>query len=833
MSMNAFGRVIAGILAGIMIFIFPLQYIASSQEQIIDNHVHSITTEFVDEILLQGFLTKERYLNYINELDNTNRLYDVELIHSKPIIGYELGHNEADQVSKVSAGNKTEPIGGNIYTELSGEINNKKNQDQYQLLSTHVHTDACYNGDKHTHTSYGGSCYTYYNNQYWVNHTHTSSCYTSSHSHNSNCYTSRQCSGYITSSYTCSSCGRSFASSARVGARCGYYVNVLDCDIPVVNELTCTLGNGYWAGSSGYNLTCGKTAGSYYLNNTLVNSMCSKVVTGIIPTHGIQQVIQGEDIITTATATYLDGHIATVNCSSDYTGVVGNQAVKLTYAGVVQNAKTIGSVTCIMTIITEPKTLPEKLVVIPSSYSVNNGIEPTYEVKVIYDDGTYKIVTSDYVKTGFTKGAGRKEVTFTYTENEKLVSTTVAITVNRNTKTCINGHIYELDDYDSDHGCSICSETIKNVKIAPEYITVKKGSGLPIQLTVTYLDGFSQIIETGWTSNYDSNKLGNQLVTVIYKEKSAYVSVIVVENFSCLICGTEYEAEVDGSDPGCPICSKKVVSLKATPDTKEVPLGDALEIVVTATFLDGHSQVVNGWTSNFNSFKVGAQQVTIYYETITTTINATVLSENQTTCPICNTVYNPIQYPNGCPICSKKVMRIQASMRNGGNQVQIGSDLDIALILYYQDGHREYAYNDWNVEGYNPYQLGSQTIYITYQEYQTLLKIEVVNSIGKIICINGHEYYLNDNGSDPGCPYCMINNSEEIHEDYFRCIYTLEILKELNSNEIYYFSSGDYFTVSIIPKGQSYLDKLQSIFYTNITDKHKFSCGGMIYGTWF
>lgn len=825
--MNAFGRVIAGILAALMLFIFPLQYIAAGQEQIIDNHVHSITTEFVEEVLLQGYLTKDRYLYYINELEDTNRLYDVEFIHSKPIIGYKLGYyghdtnNEKNPVSKVRAVDKAD----------NDTI--VKNQIQFQLLSTHVHTDACYNGDKHTHSGYGGSCYTYYSNTYWVNHTHTSSCYTSSHNHNSSCYTNRHCSGYITSSYTCSSCGSAFASHASIGARCGYYVDVLNCNIPIVNVLTCTLGDGYWAGSSGYNLTCGKTAGSYYRGNTLVSPTCSQVVTSIIPTRGIQQIIQGDDILTTATATFLDGHVATVNCTSDYIGVVGNQAVNLSYNGIVYNAKTTGTVTCVMTIITEPKTLPEELVVTPSSYSVSNGSEPTYEVKVIYDDGTQKILTSDYVKEGFTKGAGKKVVTFTYTENNKTVSTSISFIVNRNIKTCMNGHVYELDDYDTDHGCPFCAETIKYIKVAPEYIIVKKGSSLPIQLTVTYLDGYSESIDTGWISDFDSNKPGNQLVTITYEGKSAYVSVTVIEDFICHICGTEYEANVDGIDPGCPICSKKVVSLKATPVTLELPLGDPLELEVTATYLDGHSEVVNGWTSNFNSFKGGVQQVTIYYETITTIINVTVLSQNQTICPVCNTVYNPLQYPNGCPVCSKKVVRIQASLRNGGSQVQIGSALDIAIIICYQDGHREYAYSDWNVDGYNPYQLGPQKINITYQEHQTLLNIEVVNSIRKTICTNGHEYYLNDDGSDPGCPYCMLDDSEEIHDDYFICIYTREILKELDNNEIYHFLCGDYFTVTIIPIGISYLDKLQSIFYSNITDKQKYSCGGVIYGTWF
>ncbi len=468
------------------------------------------------------------------------------------------------------------------------------------------------------------------------------------------------------------------------------------------------------------------------------------------------------------------------------------------------------------------------ITVTPSSYTVYNGSEPTYTVRANYTNNTSSILSSGYTKTGFTRGAGPKTVTFTYSENGITVSASVPIIVLRNLKTCVNGHTYELDDYNTDYGCPYCKQIIDSVHVAPEYITVEKGNSLNINITATYLDGHTIPITSGWTSNFNTNQIGNQLVTVTYEGKSAYVSVTVVETLICPICGTEYSPNEDGTDPGCPICSIKVISISATPATQIVPIGENITVEVIATYQDGHSAVVDDWTSNYNSHKIGLQNVTVFYKTLSTTITVIVESETQTTCPICGTVYSPIEYPYGCPSCSKIVVSIEAKLRNGGTQVQYGSELRLAVVLIYKDGHREIAYNDWSVEGYQAEVLGMQTLTVTYKELQTTLTIEVINSLSKTVCINGHVYYLNADGSDPGCPYCSIDGTTESSQDYFECFYTDTILEELYANGIYYFEAGDYITVTVIPKPFTFLDKLQNMFSMAASTETKYSYGGII-----
>jgi rubrerythrin len=370
---------------------------------------------------------------------------------------------------------------------------------------------------------------------------------------------------------------------------------------------------------------------------------------------------------------------------------------------------------------------------------------------------------------------------------------------------------------------------IKSISAAPEYIKVSKGSALPITVTATYMDEHTETV-TGWTSNYKSDQLGNQLVTVTYQGKITYVSVTVTSKLICPVCGTEYNPNPDGSNPGCPVCSKFIESITATPATQVVSFGEELKLQVEATFRNGNHAYVNDWSSDFNPFKIGTQNVTVIYGTVSTTVTAIVKSASQTTCPICGTTYNPIIYPNGCPICSNLITGITAKLKNGGTKVQFGSELDLAIILAYRDGHRVVTYNGWSVSGYQPYVLGNQNITVTYKEFRTTLAIEVVNTLSKKVCPNGHVYYLNEDGTDPGCPYCSDSKESNYSQNYKDCIYTDIILEVLYSTGIYYFNDGDGFTITVTQRPGSILGKLQNMF-TQTTDADiKYSYGGIVHG---
>ena len=87
--MDSFGRLIAIILAGILLFLYPLQYIAFNKSTISDNHIHSLTKELMEEVMYSGILTIDMYETYMKKLGTRKKNYEINLIHSKALIGYE------------------------------------------------------------------------------------------------------------------------------------------------------------------------------------------------------------------------------------------------------------------------------------------------------------------------------------------------------------------------------------------------------------------------------------------------------------------------------------------------------------------------------------------------------------------------------------------------------------------------------------------------------------------------------------------------------------------------------------------------------------------------
>ena len=90
-----------------------------------------------------------------------------------------------------------------------------------------------------------------------------------------------------------------------------------------------------------------------------------------------------------------------------------------------------------------------------------------------------------------------------------------------------------------------------------------------------------------------------------------------------------------------------------------------------------------------------------------------------------------------------------------------------------RDEHREFAHEGYIIEDFNPRELGLQTIRIIYKEFSVTIAVEVVNMLDTITCPNEHVYYKNNDGTDPGCPFCHIGNGLS-NISYFDITYTSE-----------------------------------------------------------
>ncbi len=651
-----------------------------------------------------------------------------------------------------------------------------------------------------------------------------------------------------------------------------------------------------YCGTYGTNYSCGLP-----LDTT---PDCDKVVTSITPTNPVQTVKKGESIITTATATYLDGHNEIVNCTSNFnTNQAGNQTVTLTYSGLVGNAKTTGTRTCTVNVTVIDKNL-EYITVVPSSITVRFMGTPYFTVTAYYSDGSSAIIPSGKYSTSTynTSISGKQSFVVAYTENgiiktawvdlyvDSLLSITPMpneVTVDKYTKTLpiwINanylytgsrglvsgftvsgynpavignqtatvsfydqwrtvtatvlvhvtplhnicsrcGNKYEMNPDDTDPGCSFCKGIVSGITVSPEEVEVTQGNSIPITVRAVYRDGTSKIV-TGWTSNYDPNKIGLQPVTIEYGGLAASIYVWVKEaEIACPICGTYYPA----SEGRCPVCREKINGIHVFPGEITVNQYENIVLEVTATYADEVSAPVTGWSIDRTSSTAGVFTATVSYSGFTAQVKLTVLSASSVTCPICGLVYDVGEYPNGCPVCSREITGIEAFLSSGSRLVQYGSVPGISVVLIFKDTHREIIETGYKTEGFNPFQMGEQTITVRYQEFSCTLDVKVVNTLETVTCPNGHVYYLNEDGSDPGCPFCGIAETVGL-VIFYDITYLPEILEELYTDGTYYFNQNNFLTVRVTKRDHSLVAKLQETSFKLVMlgRKRRFTYGGEV-----
>jgi Zn finger protein HypA/HybF involved in hydrogenase expression len=215
--------------------------------------------------------------------------------------------------------------------------------------------------------------------------------------------------------------------------------------------------------------------------------VCNQKVVSMLPTHPTQAVYVGEKLITTATATYMDGSTNVVICTTAY------------------NANT-----------------PATGVAVPISYT----------------DATGKTVTG-----------------------------IITLTVIPKIKTCINGHIYNLNVDGSDPGCPYCYNLLRSLSVAVPSsgrMTMYRNVAGSLEaegvgLRAVYLDGHVVYVYHGYVNNLDPDYVGIQTVTIGYKGLTTTLQVEIVRNKKkCEVCGLYYNLYIDDTDPGCPYCKAKV-----------------------------------------------------------------------------------------------------------------------------------------------------------------------------------------------------------------------------------------------------------------------------------
>lgn len=578
----------------------------------------------------------------------------------------------------------------------------------------------------------------------------------------------------------------------------------------------------------GINHGCEETASACKLleDNTPI---CNRVVISITATKPNQTVIQGGTIVTTATAIYLDGHKETVNCTSNFNAnTIGMQTVTLTCSGLVGNAKNRGTRTCTIAVIVNPNKVLTSINVSPEFQKIERYGAPYFTVEAYYSDGTSKTIGQDkYEVKGFNSSVvGEQNITVAVTENGMMKTASAIINVIALSKICsICNNPYNLNADDSDPGCPFCKDLVTGIIVSPETVEVEQGDPLPITVYAVYQNGSKAPVDR-WTCTYNPEAKGLQLVTVMYGGYGANITVWVKErNQICSVCETMYPI----SEDNCPVCASEVLSITVSPASLTVMQYEPIILTVTAHYANGTSNIVDDWSIDRSSAEEGEYIATIGYGAACGTISLTVISLSSVECMLCSTIYEPSKHPKGCPVCSNTIIGIEAYFSNGSKLVQQGASPNLVVVLVFQDEHRELIADGYILEDYDPYKLGSQAVKIRYEYHNTIIEVEVVNTVQMATCPKGHMYYIDDGDSDPACPYCSTTEEHEIVY-YYDITYINEILEVVYKEGIYYFDKGNLITVELTKNDKSALSKMQEMFFRTamLGVKKRFTFGGEV-----
>ena len=86
-------------LAAILMFIFPLMTVSSTQDDISQVAVQSLVAEFVNNAATKGKITQDDYNNFISKLYATANTYDVQLEHKIMTVNPNKGETNHEKNS--------------------------------------------------------------------------------------------------------------------------------------------------------------------------------------------------------------------------------------------------------------------------------------------------------------------------------------------------------------------------------------------------------------------------------------------------------------------------------------------------------------------------------------------------------------------------------------------------------------------------------------------------------------------------------------------------------------------------------------------------------------
>lgn len=704
--MDQHGHIIDIIIAIIIMFLFPLLYFGQKQDALIWTIAEMETASLGDEIRSKGYLTKERYSQYLENMSDTGLIYDITLEHSR--IMYEPEYrlrtpeeviNEQDSAytreniyhyrqAQTNIPEVPDPINnGNLNTETNESV--MADAVDTPASDGHIHTAECYTGHKHLE----GDGLTF---------THT-------HAHE------YECNPFLSSQeflVICRFCRKTTFMA-------GYYF--------------------YWDALAGE-----RKLASYINLNEFYNDTC--------PECGESPLSSGTSEIRTGYA-YLCGYYKDLNGDGYYdlleNGVEytyekdypQNQTEKMDYVQGCYKYHVHGF----------PRGYPdgcywvlydmyrgkgfEEFCFIPKYYKLilkNNEdestvVEVTYRAEIL-EDGTGRFVLSDTYSPYYSL-YGKLPGTLTLAQMYELTSSIGYYFVDFLDEYADISFVENWGDYIyfttrfSDN-MKICQETpgwlpicgheeddtmdcghmITNIAPTHPVQTVYAGEPLITTVVITRADG-STTTQIGTTTFSTANPVQNKAAIISYTvtvdglpiTKTCNVTVTVILKNKVCTNGHTYNLNSDSSDPGCPYCRAWLASLVvAYPVSGSITIyrGTTLPdngVTLFATYLDGRTEYVyTGYDDNLDRNYVGTQDVILSYNGLYTSLMV-ITRRNIILCPDCGRYYE--LYPDdtnpGCPYCQARTPIFTGNVMEYTDKCYVS---DILKELY--EGSGTYYFND-------------------------------------------------------------------------------------------------------------------------------------------
>lgn len=673
---NYLQKIIDLLIAVVLMFLIPALYFNLKKDAVIQINADRMTTEFVETVAADGYITREMYEKYLERLAGTGKLYDIELIHEQTAFEPEYKLRSSAEVIEEDEGLWTgtnEYFAPEVVTEIpavsdpisTGSLNMETNESVMAKAKdtpadpNHVHTGECYTGHRHE----GDPTFI-----------HT-------HQHTPACIRFRD---LLFADVTCRDCGvtshklvaswywEEESNSVKVGMM--FSVNSECWDCGSFNTSTVT--------KEGYEYSCGYNVDldqdGFYDDS--VGTTRAYQYTSNVP-----QDIQGKMTVVKecykyhqhGLLTYYPQGLTYRYISHNDTNGPDNPILQIRNAGSLRNF-------CYL-----PRDFSLRLVDVDYDQLY---VDVNYHTEIL-PDGTERFV---FVSARKTYGASRIDFTLpnlTTTQFCNLYSTyglidfispyinlkdvndvpwALDITCSGGIALCDETEGWQVICGLEESNNIACTQLVKNLVPTHPTQTVYTGDPLITTAVATFADGSTKtVVCTSSFSTAGIVKNQTTMLTYTYRIgtisylKSCSITVTVIPRNKTCVNGHTYNLNADGSDPACPYCRNWLRSLAVlVPSIGSLtmyrnPSGSLKTegVGLIAVYLDGHTEYVfSDYIDNLDPDYVGTQTVTIGYKGLTTSLTVTVV-RNRTKCNVCGLYYDLHMDDSdpGCPYCKAKV----------------------------------------------------------------------------------------------------------------------------------------------------------------------------------